>query len=1356
VRLLICMLILAGTCPHSRAQLTPVKFEQVGDLEDLSFVQTKCVFQDSRGLIWIGTTKGLDRWDGNRMMSYSREPFDTLSLIPQGAFVITEDNQNKLWFSNEQDLYKFDLESESFDKIKCPEYKSDWGIYSMKTSPSGSLFLGCLDGLYEYFLEKDSLTYIPLEDPEFDREKQRFLQTVYQMEYDTSGTLWLASKWGLLHYDTSRGVLIPHYFHIPESYQGKIICFDICPDQDGNLWLLDYGSALVKFNPFTNQLDYITEREFEVPPPNTDGGIQVDRMGKIWFGMAKGLWQHDPYTGHTSYQDPSETPTVIRDIMEDKQGNLFLATSQGVELIDRKAEQIKTYSAKNDFQLGDGSWTNSVVRDDQILWIGTSDRGVIKYHPGTGIVRHYRAGDQAGELASDRVFKILKDRKDRIWVMAGRELYRYNSLQDRFERFPINLTHFITQDNNGFFWISGIEYLLRFDPINLDTAKFYFKEPLPFLAAQPDFIPFIRDREGIFWLGGLSGLYRLDHNTGNWTLFSHSPGNSYTLPVNDVRSIMCDKKNRLWVGTSSGLSQVISYPGTGSFSFKNGFLKGGSLGRNISRIVEDDAGNIWFGTILGVYVLRSNGSLESFTNRDGFPDHPRKIWMLNLDQDGSIYAGIIDFLKISPEFLKPNEFIPPVILTELRVSGELVYPGEDSPLEKSILFTDRVELKHDKNFFRIDFASLNYTAAHKNRYRYILEGVDPDTVEAGHKSYAEYTDLAPGKYSFWVTGSNNTGVWNKEGTSVFIWVHPPWYKTQAALIIYVVFFLSLIYAYLWFRTAKFRRDKLHLEKQVSERTSELRKKNEQIVEMERLKTGFFNNVSHEIRTPLSLITGPLDNLIKQDHPDPKTGTWLSMIGRNSERLHQLVNQLLDISKLDSGKMKLVLKEGDVMRHIRMLVNEYYSLAESRNVSYVIDVAEKEQLVWYDREKVEKIITNLLSNAFKFTPEFGIITCRVKLLTDQKKGSGYQNLRIIVADTGPGIPLAEREKIFERFYQAERDLYEDSGGTGIGLSLTQELIKLMHGEVKLKSLEGLGAVFIVTIPLGKEHLQKDEYILKEAEINLKREKVITLHEPKKSGIEEEADQDIEILVIEDNEDLRTFINVNFSSSYRLLQADDGIRGLNLALAKTPDLIISDVMMPGIDGMELCQKLKNDERTSHIPVILLTAKSTREDKIEGLEMGADDYIFKPFSIEELSARICNLLEQRERLRKKYSSFLDLGLDAMTVSSLDEKFLKKAIRIIEEKLPDFDFDVSVLQDKMAMSRSQLFRKMKALTGESPVHLIRLMRLRLAASLIEKGEDSITDILMSVGFTNPSYFARCFKEKFGVTPRAFQQAHT
>jgi DNA-binding response OmpR family regulator len=470
-------------------------------------------------------------------------------------------------------------------------------------------------------------------------------------------------------------------------------------------------------------------------------------------------------------------------------------------------------------------------------------------------------------------------------------------------------------------------------------------------------------------------------------------------------------------------------------------------------------------------------------------------------------------------------------------------------------------------------------------------------------------------------------------------------------------------------------------------------------------------------------------------------------------LLQLVTQLLDISRLDSGHMKPVLENSDVLKHVRVLANEYHSLAEKNHIYYVLDFPDTEKIIWNDRDKINKILTNLLSNAFKFTPEFGTVTCRVKILSGSQKQGDVQ-LRIIVADTGPGIHPKERTKIFDRFYRGEAGQGELAGGTGIGLSLTSDMINLLHGEIRVKSLPGTGTVFIVTIPLGIEHLEENEYVIREEE-KPAQQSVITNKRGEEVGIEEALlGEERCILIVEDNDELRTYIKDYLGYTYRIIEAEDGLRGWKTATSTIPDLIITDIKMPVMDGKVLCEKLKNDERTSHIPVIMLTARASTHDKIEGLDCGADDYIFKPFSFEEIKARISNLLIQREKLRKKYSSYIGLDWNEITVNTPDEQFIKRVTEIIAEHLHDFTFDVGVLQNKLALSESTLLRKIKALTGEPPNKLIRIMRLKRAATMIEKNEKTITDILMSVGFSNPSYFTRCFKDYFGQTPKAYQKS--
>jgi len=762
-------------------------------------------------------------------------------------------------------------------------------------------------------------------------------------------------------------------------------------------------------------------------------------------------------------------------------------------------------------------------------------------------------------------------------------------------------------------------------------------------------------------------------------------------------------------------------------------------------------GDIWIGTRFAIHKLKlAEGYGREFVQHS-WKGNKEYSEMFSIDPyTGGLFIGEPEkMISFRPLTVPLNGFAPPVVLLDFRTIKD-----EHSPLSK-----DRLILSHRRDYLKFKFAileiahtSLLHYTSDDYQFRYFMNGVDRDTAITGMDMTAQYLDLKPGRYNFWVTHSDFEGNWNPNGIEMDIFMRQKWYRSGLAIGAYALFLLLLISALIRLRTRRLTREKLVLEREVAAQTCELIEKNEQLVEMERLRTRFFTDVSHEIRTPLSLISGPLDQLIQQNYPDPKIPNWLSLIERNSKRLLGMVNQLLDISRLDAGHMKMILEQSDVIRHIRMVVNEFQSLAESKGISYVIDVPDEKLEVYYDRDKVEKVISNLLSNAFRFTPPSGIVTCRTKVLNGKHMESSPQ-LRVIVADTGPGVPVMEREKIFERFFRGKAESNEAHGGTGIGLALTRELVQIMHGSVLLKSLEGQGSVFIVTFMLGKQHLQDGEYILKESEPlspDLRRmERKEETEEP--SGPMDSADS-ARILLVEDNGELREFIVESLAPEFQVIEAEDGLQGLQLVQSEIPDLVISDVMMPGMNGMELCKKIKFDELSSHIPVILLTARSTSLDRMNGFDQGADDYIIKPFRNEELRVRIRNLLEQRERLKRKYSGLVGMNWEDITVNTLDEKFLKKVIGIISDHFLDPGFNVGRLQKFMSISREHLYRKLIAITGESPSTLIRKLRLKTAASMLLEDEISITAISLHVGFSNPSHFARSFKQVYGVSPQKYR----
>jgi signal transduction histidine kinase/DNA-binding response OmpR family regulator len=701
-------------------------------------------------------------------------------------------------------------------------------------------------------------------------------------------------------------------------------------------------------------------------------------------------------------------------------------------------------------------------------------------------------------------------------------------------------------------------------------------------------------------------------------------------------------------------------------------------------------------------------------------------------------------LSFNPFSVPLQSFAPPMIIVDFRQPELAHTEAQDLQLK----------LSHNENFLKFKFSVLEPPIKGINPddkvfgIKYFMEDIDQDTAMTGMEQTADYRNLKPGRYNFWAA-SPKFPVWdpNVESVSLKLRVYPPWYRSALALGLYVVFLVILIIGITASRTSRLRKEKEHLEREVTRRTKDLNEKNARIIEMERLKTNFFTDISHEIRTPLSLISGPLDQLINQEYRDPRIVRWLSMIRRNSQNLNQLIDQLLDISRLDAGHMNLVFEESDLNAHVRLLAGQFFSLAESQEIRYLIDIPDENLITHYDREKLEKVCTNLLSNAFKFTPSGGTVTCRLRVLGNASPGMDPR-IQLMVADTGPGIPANLQDKIFDRFYRGEFASSHDTDGTGIGLSLTRELVNLMHGEIVVKSKVGSGTVFLVTFPAGCEHLKQEEYILKESENQLEGK---SLPEGGIIGSEEERmkSSHVSLLVVEDNRDLQEFLLENLSTEFKVRGAYDGQQGITLARSDLPDLVITDVMMPGeMDGHDVCKDLKSDERTSHIPVIMLTAKTTSKDKIEGLELGADDYIIKPFSMDELLVRIRNLLKQREDLRKKYSSMIGVDWDKISITTMDEQFLKNVLGNISENLTDFNFNVGRLQEMMFMSREHIFRKLKALTGESPSSLIRIMRLKAAASMMENGAESITSISMQVGFSNPSYFSQCFKAYFGQSP--------
>jgi signal transduction histidine kinase/DNA-binding response OmpR family regulator len=685
-------------------------------------------------------------------------------------------------------------------------------------------------------------------------------------------------------------------------------------------------------------------------------------------------------------------------------------------------------------------------------------------------------------------------------------------------------------------------------------------------------------------------------------------------------------------------------------------------------------------------------------------------------------------------------------------------------LGDSIFFEGIKDAQHDaafhyeSNSFRFEFTSTNFASEERNQFQYKLEGYDKSWSDWTTENVKEYARLWEGTYTFLVRSRNYAQQVGSTDQFTFT-VVPPWYRTWYAYLFYLAIIGGLVWAFVRWRLRAVLEEKKALQAEIEFQTKEIRQQNarleeqseelrlnaEQLKELDKMKSNFFVNISHEFRTPLSLILGPLEKVIEEKEVGKLNFTQLERMHRNAARLQQLINQLLDLAKLESGGMKLDITQSDLLYFLRVVVSTFESLAEARNIRFNVQIPAGSFSTSFDVEKVETVLYNLLSNAFKFTPEGGEISLAVDLPTGDECFTS-----ISVTDTGPGIPEADIGKIFDRFYQVDSSSSREFEGSGIGLSLVKELVQLMGGTVAVKSALGKGTSFKIQLPLmaNLEIADPSLTYFPNAPLNAEENLVDVRYEPDNDLTDRPL-----VLVVEDNTDLRAYLAEILEDEYRLELAENGKEGLEKSVELVPDLIISDMMMPEMDGFAFCTEIRKDERTSHIPFVLLTARSTIESKLEGLELGADEYITKPFNTKELQVRVKNLLEQREQLRKSFSRQVTVQPKNISVTSVDEQFLTQAMEIMESHLSDDQFSVERFAEEMGTSRKNLLRKIKALTDQSVNEFIRNFRLQRAAQLLAANSATVSEIAYKVGFNNLSYFSKCFKELFGVVPNEYRE---
>lgn len=1339
IRLILVFVILFfGNTYSSFSELTFDIFTQEDGLPNN---QIQCIYQDSRGWIWIGTSQGLTRFDGYSFVNYLPDLSDTASLRGNLIRVIKEDKNGNLLvgaengglniFNREQERFSHPLKNFSSFGFK------DISVNDIEFDALGNLYIGTDFNI----LKIDTAGRIVTLDVRFEDGKESFEGNfVRNLQFDDNGILWMGTNNGLYTFNPETRLI--ESFELPfEKYQSRQI-WEIFRDDEGLLWIGTYAAGLFLVSPGDLSVKHI-KLEPEVERTETVRSVSKGVFGEFWIGTRGGLYTYSKTRGVTGFyrhdeRDPrSISNNSVLSIFNDAQGETWIGTRGGLNLLAKSKQVFHHFGALP----GDNNYLNSSIiyafwiDNEGKIWIGTEDGGVNIFNPETGKYQYLTASERDSNSISQNCIKaFLDDQRGNLWIgtylggidvinLETRKITHYKHEPGKTGTLADNRVWDFCLDRNNEIWVATSKGV---DKFNRQTNLF---EHYPQLNGDDQVSWIEPDSNGNLWIGTLDEVIVYDPEENTIQRFSeHS------------RSMFEDSRNRIWIATLD--------KGIALYSQKEGPLKyydekDGLANNQALCILEDHENNLWISTTNGL----SKFSLEkeffrNYTSKDGLSNNQFCYGAALKTSDGRMLFGSVSgFNMFNPAEVFSEETNVPIVLTDLKIFNKSVQVSNDknSILNKSISETNHLVLNYDQNMFTVEFAALNFVNSDKNLYSYMLEGFNRNWNEPGTNRSATFTNLNPGDYllriKHVVPGIQDSG----NELHLKITVLPPFWKTSWFLSLLFVFIIFMIYTLL-----KFIVNREKIKNQLVMERANARK----LHELDMMKLKFFTNISHEIRTPLTLIVGPLEKIFSNDLSKEEIKENLKLVNRNAKNLDKLISQLLDFRKLEAGNLKLELTQADIVEFVKNIVYSFNDLSIEKQVKLTFNTLKKQLFTSFDPDKIEKILNNLLSNAFKFTETGGSISVNLSLVFDMddddfsSEEKEKQFIEISVRDTGRGIPVNNLNKIFQRFFQSD-DKAKDSG-TGIGLALVKELVRLHKGKIFVASKPGKGTKFTFRIPYQETHFHSEIT----AEKNTQKPEVFSYEDEFPNGIKNtDVLQSKIMLVVEDNADVRHFVKAHFTSAFNVVEARNGEEGWEKALETVPDIIISDVIMPNVNGYEFCERVKNDERTSHIPVLLLTALHSKEHEIKGITTGADDYITKPFDLSILQAKVENMLSIRESLKQKFSRSVMLEPTHVEITSPDERFLQKAIKVVEENISDCDLDIESFSEKVGVSRMQLYRKLHALTDMTVKEFIRHIRLKRATQLLVQNKLNISEVAYAVGFKDLSHFRKCFKREYGMS---------
>lgn len=1331
------MLALLFTSWIVQAQSYLFKHLEVSD--GLSNNSVNTIYKDRDGFMWFGTTTGLNRYDGYTFKVYQHAEDEPGSLPDNYITDIVEMPDGRFWINTARGYVLFDKERDCFitDVTGFMKTLESWGVpEQVFVDREGNTWLSVAgEGCYRYKEGGKRLFFSYMEHslPEYG---------VTQMTECSDGILLIYNTGLLVCLDRSTLAVkwqsdeIKKY--IPE---GKKIELSLFVDRDNCIWAYSL-MGIWAYDSGTKSWRTDLTGIWSSRPDVIIHAVAQDIEGRIWVGKDyDGIDVLEKETGKVTslvaHDDNGRSlpHNTIYDLYADRDGIMWVGTyKKGVSYYSESIFKFNMYEW--------GDITCIEQADENKLWLGTNDHGILLWNRSTGKAEPFWR-DAEGQLPNP-VVSMLKSKDGKLWVGTfNGGLYCMNGSQVRSYKegagnaLASNNVWALVEDDKGRIWIASLGGGLQCLEPSSGTFETYTSNNSALLENNVTSLCWGDDNT--LFLGTASqGVGMMDMRTREIKKVQGQSG-SIKMSNDAVNHVYKDSRGLIWIATREGLNVY----DVRRHLFLDLSPVAEAKGSFIAAITEDQERNMWVSTSRKVIrvTVASDGKgsylfdSRAYNSEDGLQNCDFNQRSIKTLHNGIIAIGGLYGVNVfAPDHIRYNKMLPNVMFTGLSLFDEAVKVGQSYGgrvlIEKELNDVENVEFDYKQNIFSVSFASDNYNLPEKTQYMYKLEGFNNDwlTLPLGVHNVT-FTNLAPGKYVLRVKAINSDGYVGMKEATLGIVVNPPFWMSWWAYLLYAVGLVVVLFL-ARYRMLKREREKFHLQ-QIENEVA----KNEEINNM---KFRFFTNVSHELRTPLTLIISPLEGMLKET-TDELQSTRLQLMYRNAQRLLHLVNQLLDFRKGEMSTHQLSLSEGDIISYVHSVCNSFLLMADKKHIQFSFFSGIDTFSMAFDADKVGKIVMNLLSNAFKFTPEGG----RVTVMIEHVAGTPDM-LEIKIADTGIGISDVDKEHIFERFYQADHKGVEETTGNGIGLSLVRDFVTLHEGEVKVFDNIGTGSVFVIQFPV--KHV--------ETQVQLPPETGISIGEEEDKEIKEETERkDFPLLlIVDDNEDFRIFMRYSLELQYRVKLAVNGNEAWEMMQEELPDLVISDVMMPQMDGNELCRLIKQDKRTAHIPVILLTARQNTEAKLEGLQTGADDYVTKPFNMTILVLRIRKLIEL-SRYHRVTQGMIDPAPSEIVITSLDEKLIEKAIKYVEDNMSRTELSVEELSRELGMSRVHLYKKLLQITGKTPIEFIRVIRLKRAAQLLRESQLHVSEVAFEVGFNNPKYFSRYFKDEFGVLPSVYQE---